>query len=120
MHVESFAVGPLGCNCSILADLEAKRAIVARFALSLEHTALLLNRWMQVRYYGLPDDYWDRYPEVVAGIDAAKIQQVARQYLDPAHLQIVCVGDAKAIKAAIEKYGKVELFNAEGKPAGKL
>jgi len=28
MHVESFPVGPLGCNCSILADLEAKRAIV--------------------------------------------------------------------------------------------
>jgi len=28
MHVESFAVGPLGCNCSILADLEAKQAIV--------------------------------------------------------------------------------------------
>lgn len=28
MHVESFSVGPLGCNCSILADLEAKRAIV--------------------------------------------------------------------------------------------
>lgn len=28
MHVETFAVGPLGCNCSILADLDAKRAIV--------------------------------------------------------------------------------------------
>jgi glyoxylase-like metal-dependent hydrolase (beta-lactamase superfamily II) len=28
MHVESFSVGPLGCNCSIVADLEAKRAIV--------------------------------------------------------------------------------------------
>lgn len=28
MHVETFAVGPLGCNCSILADLEAKEAIV--------------------------------------------------------------------------------------------
>lgn len=28
MHVETFAVGPLGCNCSILADLTAKRAIV--------------------------------------------------------------------------------------------
>lgn len=28
MHVETIAVGPLGCNCSILADLEAKRAIV--------------------------------------------------------------------------------------------
>jgi hydroxyacylglutathione hydrolase len=28
VHVETFAVGPLGCNCSILADLDAKRAIV--------------------------------------------------------------------------------------------
>jgi glyoxylase-like metal-dependent hydrolase (beta-lactamase superfamily II) len=28
MHVESFPVGPLGCNCSIVADLAAKTAIV--------------------------------------------------------------------------------------------
>lgn len=28
MHVETLAVGPLGCNCSIVADLEAKRAVV--------------------------------------------------------------------------------------------
>jgi hydroxyacylglutathione hydrolase len=28
VHIETFSVGPLGCNCSILADLEAKRAIV--------------------------------------------------------------------------------------------
>ncbi len=28
LHIESFAVGPLGCNCSILADLEARTAIV--------------------------------------------------------------------------------------------
>jgi hydroxyacylglutathione hydrolase len=28
VHVETFSVGPLGCNCSIIADLESKRAIV--------------------------------------------------------------------------------------------
>lgn len=28
MHVETLSVGPLGCNCSIVADLEAKRAVV--------------------------------------------------------------------------------------------
>jgi hydroxyacylglutathione hydrolase len=28
VHVETLAVGPLGCNCSILADVNAKRAIV--------------------------------------------------------------------------------------------
>jgi glyoxylase-like metal-dependent hydrolase (beta-lactamase superfamily II) len=28
VHVETLTVGPLGCNCSIVADLEAKQAIV--------------------------------------------------------------------------------------------
>jgi hydroxyacylglutathione hydrolase len=28
VHVETLTVGPLGCNCSIVADLHAKRAIV--------------------------------------------------------------------------------------------
>jgi hydroxyacylglutathione hydrolase len=28
VHIETLAVGPLGCNCSILADMAAKRAIV--------------------------------------------------------------------------------------------
>jgi glyoxylase-like metal-dependent hydrolase (beta-lactamase superfamily II) len=28
VHVETLTVGPLGCNCSILADMEAKRGIV--------------------------------------------------------------------------------------------
>src|SRR5688572_27797692 len=28
MHVETFSVGPLGCNCSIIADLAAKKAVV--------------------------------------------------------------------------------------------
>jgi hydroxyacylglutathione hydrolase len=28
VHVETLVVGPLGCNCSIVADLDAKRAIV--------------------------------------------------------------------------------------------
>jgi hydroxyacylglutathione hydrolase len=28
VHVETFSVGPLGCNCSVVADLESKRAVV--------------------------------------------------------------------------------------------
>jgi hydroxyacylglutathione hydrolase len=28
VHVETLAVGPLGCNCSIVADVDAKRAVV--------------------------------------------------------------------------------------------
>ncbi len=94
---------------------EAKRALVASFALSLENTADLLNRSMTVKYYGLPADYWDRYSEEVAKVDAVKVQQTAQKYIDLPHLQIVVVGDAKQVGDAVSKYGTVENFDSDGK-----
>lgn len=94
---------------------DAKRALVASFALSLENPGNLLGRSMTVKYYGLPVDYWDRYAAEVAKVDAAKVQQIAQKYIDLPHLQIVVVGDAKQVGEAVAKYGTVENFDAEGK-----
>ena len=94
---------------------EARRAIVARFALSLENPGTLLNAWLTVNYYHLPVTYWDDYPAQVAKVTADEIQRVARKYLDKDHLQVVCVGDARAIGSSLGKYGTVEVFDADGK-----
>ncbi|MEO5935801.1 MAG: hypothetical protein ABIP81_01170 [Terriglobales bacterium] len=75
----------------------------------------MLNRSMTVKYYGLPADYWDRYAEHVAKVDAAKVQQIAQKYIDLPHLQIVLGGDAKQVSEAVSKYGTVENFDADGK-----
>ncbi len=48
----------------------AKRALVASFALGLENPQAVLARWMQQREYGLPEDYWDTYPEKVMAVTA--------------------------------------------------
>lgn len=93
---------------------EARHAIVANFALSLEQPARLLNDWMLVRYYSLPLDYWDRFPEQVAKISADQVEETARKYVDLDHLQVVCVGDAKQIKQVLQKYGPVEVYDANG------
>jgi predicted Zn-dependent peptidase len=90
--------------------------MVASFALSLEQPERLLNYWMTAKYYGLPDDYWDRYPAEVAKVDPATVQRVARKYLQ--RVQVVCVGNAKQIKDALAKYGTVETYDVEGRPAG--
>src|SRR5437763_5967064 len=42
---------------------DAKRSIVSSFALSLENPSSVMARWMDIRYYGLPADYWDRYSD---------------------------------------------------------
>jgi len=95
---------------------EAKRSIVASFALSLENPAGIVERWMTVKYYGLPADYWDKYPDQVAKLDAGAVQRTAKKYIDLDHLQLVVVGDAKHIHDAVAKYGQTEVYDAEGKP----
>jgi len=102
---------------------EARHAIVARFALSLEQPVTVLFDWMIVQDEGLPMDYWDRYPVQVAETSPEAVQTVAQKYVDLPHLQIVCVGDPKqpgndqkqTIRQVLEKYGSVEVYDTNGK-----
>jgi predicted Zn-dependent peptidase len=94
----------------------AKRAIVGSFALSLEQPQSLLQNIITQKLYNLPADYWDTYPQKVAAITAADVQRVAKQYIDLGHLQVVAVGDASKAREILAKYGKVEVYDAEGKP----
>src|SRR5205085_7526311 len=64
---------------------DAKRSIVSSFALSLESPANVVSRWMEVKYYGLPADYWDHYSDEVAKVNADTVQRMARKYIDLDH-----------------------------------
>ncbi|HLH32638.1 MAG TPA: pitrilysin family protein [Terriglobia bacterium] len=97
---------------------EAKRSIVASFALSLENPAELLTDAIVRKIYGFPPDYWDAFPAKVMAVTADDIQRVTRKYLNPDNLQVVAVGDVSKIKPVMEKYGPVEVYDAEGKKVG--
>ncbi len=94
----------------------AKRAIIGNFALSLEQPQALLQNIITQKLYNLPADYWDTYPQKVSAITTADVQRAAKQYIDLGHLQVVAVGDAAKAREVLAKYGKVELYDAEGKP----
>lgn len=96
----------------------AKRAIVGSFALSLEQPQDLLGNIITQKLYNLPADYWDTYPQKVAAITAEDVQRVAQKYIDLGHLQVVAVGDATKAREILAKYGKVEVYDADGKPVG--
>jgi zinc protease len=95
---------------------DARRAVVASFALSLESANELLNFAEEQKLYGLPADYWEKYPAQISAITADEVQRVARKYVDPENMQIVGVGDANTIVPVLEKYGKVQLFDLDDKP----
>src|SRR5580658_447372 len=94
---------------------DAHRAIVASFAISLEQPREILNDWLTVQYYGLPVDYWDKYPDHIGGIDAAGVQASAKKFVDLDHLQWICVGDRKEIESVLKKYGTVSVVDVTGK-----
>jgi predicted Zn-dependent peptidase len=94
---------------------EAKHALVASFALSLESPAELIDRATLLRIYHLPADYWDTYPAKISAVTADDIERVAQKYLNPASLQIIAVGDAATIREGLAKFAPVEVRDAQGK-----
>jgi len=97
----------------------AKRALVASFALSTESPATALRNAVTIKEYGLPADYWDTYSEKIAAVTAADVQRVARKYIPVDNVQIVAVGDASKIRDVLAKFGPVEDWDADGHKVSK-
>ena len=94
---------------------DAKRSMVAAFALTLESPAALLNNAITRYRFGLPADYWDSYPERINAISVADAQAMAKKYLDPSRLQIIAVGNSEGVGRALRKLGPVEVFDTDGR-----
>jgi len=86
----------------------AKRAIVAGFALSLQSSASMLSAALNLREYGFPADYWDRYPDMLMKVTPEQVREVARKYVPLDNIQIVAVGDAAKIREQLKVFGTVE------------
>jgi predicted Zn-dependent peptidase len=93
---------------------DAKRALVASFALSTESPATALRNALTIKEYGLPADYWDTYPEKISAVTAEDVQRVAKKYIPLDNFQIVAVGDATKIKDVLAKYGPIEEWDSDG------
>jgi zinc protease len=97
---------------------DKKRGMVASFALSLESPQAVLANHITRWIYKLPADYWDRYPERIAAVTQAQVQEAAKKYLDAGRLHIIAVGDPK-IGETLKQFGTVDTYDTEGKPVGK-
>ncbi|HAK56917.1 MAG: pitrilysin family protein [Vicinamibacterales bacterium] len=93
---------------------DAKRNIVAGFALSLESPGTLLGSSVVRHLYDLPDDHWDRYPERIMAVTREQVQTVAARYLDAERLHIVAVGDGAQITDALTSFGAVDVYDDQG------
>ena len=66
--------------------------------------------------FDLPDDYWDGYANLVAGLDTADVRAAANEVLAPERLTWIVVGDLAAIGDEVRALGlgEVRLLDSEG------
>ena len=70
----------------------AKDAMVLSLPRVFETPAGIAGRFVTVEAYGLPDDYWERYPDAIEAVTAEDVLRVSRKCFDPERVVRVVVG----------------------------
>ncbi|HYP53433.1 MAG TPA: pitrilysin family protein, partial [Pyrinomonadaceae bacterium] len=74
---------------------DEKSSAVGSFKVALSTNAGLAEALWYAEFYGLGDDYVDRYPEHVQAVTAEEVNAAVRKYFRPDHLTVVIAGDVK-------------------------
>ncbi|MGB2716697.1 MAG: pitrilysin family protein [Vicinamibacterales bacterium] len=82
--------------------LEAKRSLIAHFALSLESARQTLSYHVLAALLPLPPNYWESYPRAVMRVTASDLQRIAKTYASSDTLHIVAVGDTRRLTSVLK------------------
>jgi zinc protease len=85
---------------------------------SFETDQQLSTGYGTILEYGLPEDYYNTFPEKALAVTPESANQIARKYVLPDHLIWVVVGDMSKVEAGIRELnvGEVHKIDADGKP----
>jgi zinc protease len=97
----------------------AKRFLIDRFPLRIETPDKIAQMLSELRIYGLPDDYWDRFGASIEAVTAEQAFAAAQKHIHPDQGLIVVVGEASAVKPALDAYGPVTVVDIDGKLIAK-
>jgi predicted Zn-dependent peptidase len=92
---------------------------VGNYLLSLENSARIATRVQDIELYGLPPDFYKTYARRMGSVTPAQVQELSKKYLSTENLAVVVVGEAKEVKAGLEKLGKVVVYDQELKPVAQ-
>jgi zinc protease len=96
--------------------INAKSYLTGVFPLRLETQEGLIDQLVQIKMFGLPDDYLETYRQQIHAVTIEEIQAVAATYVRPDEAAIVIVGDGAEVLEQVKPYtDAIELYNTAGK-----
>jgi predicted Zn-dependent peptidase len=101
------------------AELEdAKNALVLGLPADFSTAGAIAGRLAELAVHGLPDDYWNRYAELVRGVTAEDVRRFAEERLDPARLTVVMVANPAVVRPQLADLPLGPLEVRPAPPAG--
>ncbi len=94
----------------------AKKSLTGSFARTFETPAQIASALQSIVLYNLPMDYFNSYLRNINNVTLDDVSRVAADYLDSSRMIVVVVGDAKTVRAGLEKLniGKLVMSDADG------
>ncbi len=87
----------------------ARNYILGQFPQRLETNGAKANAYLQVIYYGLGFDYYDRYLNEINSVKPEALKNAAERLLPDKNFVLVVVGKGSEALKLLEKYGKFEV-----------
>jgi len=99
---------------------DAKSYLTGVFPLRLETQEGLIDQLVQIKMFGLPEDYLEIYRNRIQAVTISEVQEVARKYVRPDEAAIVIVGDGAQLADQVKPYAdEIEFYNTAGKKKDK-
>jgi zinc protease len=93
---------------------DAERFLSDSFPLQIDTAGRIANLVVDLRLFGLPDNYWDSYRSQIRNVTAEQALAAARSHITPDKALVVVVGDASAIAQPLRRWGPVRVVSPDG------
>jgi predicted Zn-dependent peptidase len=100
--------------------MNAKRFLSDSFPLQVDTPGKLAELVVELRTFGLPDDYWDNYRRAIRATSASEALYVARKYIRPDEALVVIVGQAADFARSLQEFGPVTVVSPDGEVKAKF
>jgi zinc protease len=91
-----------------------KEFLIGSFPLQIETPNQIASKVIDLELYDLPRDFYDTFNDHVEAVTAQDLLHTAHEYLHPEHAAIVVSGNSKEIAAKLQRFGPVEVVDADG------
>jgi len=90
---------------------ESRDYLIGVFPYTLQSLDGVMRRIENLVIFGLPDDFYRRYPELLAEVDRETLLRMARRHLHPDRMAVVAAGPAEVLRPQFEELdlGPVEV-----------